>query len=105
MINLESKIKELCELKDITISRLAIEIEMSQPNLYKIFKRNSIETKHLEKIAEVFGIQIGYFFDESTDIKAASVKTYGECPSCEKLKDEIVNLKKIIELQDKLLKK
>ena len=102
---LETKIKFILEKNEKTLKWLAQEIEMSEQNLYKIFKRNSIETKHLEKIAEVFGIQIGYFFDESTDIKAASVKTYGECPSCEKLKDEIVNLKKIIELQDKLLKK
>lgn len=60
------KIKSLAETKGVTIRKLAQEIGMSEQNLHKCFKRNSIETKHLEKIAQVLNVSVGYFFDEGT---------------------------------------
>jgi DNA-binding Xre family transcriptional regulator len=70
-MELEIKIKHILEKKGKTIKWLALEIDMSEQNLYKIFKRNSIETSHLEKISEVLEVPIDYFFDSSE-------KNYGD---------------------------
>jgi len=65
MNNLETKIKFILEKNKKTIKQLVQEIEMSEQNLYKIFKRDSIETKHLQKIADVLQISICYFFEDN----------------------------------------
>ena len=66
MKDLEVTVKQLCENKKISLKDLALKIDMSYQNLYKCFKKGSMDTKDLEKIAEIFGISAGYFFDETT---------------------------------------
>jgi len=63
-MNLEAKIKFILDKKNKTVKWLAQSIEMSEQNFYKIFKRNSIETSHLQKIAEVLEVPITTFFEE-----------------------------------------
>jgi len=66
-MDLENDIKKLLFDKKMSIELLAAKIEMTRQNLANIFKRNSIETKHLQKIADVLEVPITYFFGNKTD--------------------------------------
>lgn len=58
------KIKKILEEKQRTIVWLSSKIGVTDQTLYNCFKRNSIETKHLEKIAEALETPISYFFED-----------------------------------------
>lgn len=64
-MDVEKKIRELLELKRISVRELCKKIGMSDVNLYRRFKANSIETKHLEKIAQECQVDLLYFFTEN----------------------------------------
>jgi DNA-binding Xre family transcriptional regulator len=57
------KIRELCEQKEGGVKRLAEEIGMSEQNLHRCITLNKIQAGELEKIAHIFDVHIGYFFD------------------------------------------
>lgn len=57
------KIRELCDRKEGGIKRLAEEIGMSEQNLHRCINLNKIQAGELEKIAQIFNVPIGYFFD------------------------------------------
>lgn len=59
------KIKDLCEQKEGGIKRLAEDIEMSEQNLHRCINLNKIQAGELEKIARIFNVPIGYFFEDS----------------------------------------
>ena len=61
------KIKKLLEEKQRTIVWLSSKIGVTDQTLYNCFKRNSIETKHLEKIAEALETPISYFFEDDCE--------------------------------------
>jgi hypothetical protein len=58
------KIKELCDRYYLGHKIIANSIGMSAHNLYKIYKKDSIESKHLINIASVLQIPIGALFHE-----------------------------------------
>ena len=58
------KTKKFAARNGVTISELAKGIGMSEPNLYKCFKRGSIELKNLENIAKYLKVPISSFFDD-----------------------------------------
>jgi transcriptional regulator with XRE-family HTH domain len=60
------KIKKLAKRRGFTLKELIAQIDMSEANYYKCVKRGSIETRHLEKIADVLVAPPTYFFDESS---------------------------------------
>lgn len=59
------KIKDLCEQKEGGIKRLAEDIKMSEQNLHRCINLNKIQAGELEKIARIFNVPIGYFFEDS----------------------------------------
>lgn len=72
-MNLEETIKKGCKENNITLKYLCQQIDMSEPNLYRNFKRNSMETKILVKIADVLKVPITYFFG-GTEKQAGSAE-------------------------------
>ncbi len=99
-MDLKQKIKLLLANTNVTAEELCKKIGMSNANLQFIYKRNSIETKHLIKIANELKVPITYFFDESNEVPEAK----NDSAEIELLKKEIEMLnKKVIELQDELL--
>ena len=58
------KIKSTIEGSGLSISEVARRIGTSYQNLNKIFKKDSIESKYLEKIANVLNIPIDVFFNK-----------------------------------------
>lgn len=70
-MELGEKIKKKIVESGIPIRTIAEQIGMSEANLHKMFKRDSVETKHLQKIASVLGISVAYFLVDDTDTLAS----------------------------------
>jgi DNA-binding Xre family transcriptional regulator len=60
-INLEVRIKQAMVLRNMSLEELSAKIGMTRQNLMKRMGIGSIETKHLEKIAEVLNLDVSYF--------------------------------------------
>lgn len=69
MAHIGLKIKELVEKKNCNISQLATEINISRAHIYKLFDKESIESRILEALARFFEIPVSYFFEEGKEEK------------------------------------
>ncbi len=58
------KVKSIANKRGYSLKDIASLIDMSEANMYKCFKRGSIETKHLVKLADTLGVPATYFFEE-----------------------------------------
>ena len=124
---IEKKIKALLSEKNITIRALSNMINMSEANIYKCFKRNSMELKHIESIAKALDVPISYFFNDEIE-NNSSVKNNGDKnknitfqnnnlgdnnnvsvllhdkeEEIERLKREIEHLNSLLEAKDKII--
>lgn len=61
---LGERIKKAIEAKGLSPDEVAVHAGMAVSNIYKIFKRESVESKYLEKIAEMLEIPVGALFDD-----------------------------------------
>lgn len=98
MNNFEGKVKRLLAEKKMTIDQLAAGIEMTKQNLHDRFKKESIDTKHLEKIADFLDVNISYFFadDDNKSLQESPAK-YDLYEEVIKAKDETIDsLKKLV---------
>ena len=123
-MNIKERIKEIIDKKGITIRELASKINMSEQNLYKCFRRNSIELKYLEQMSEFLEIPLSYFFNENETISSnklegnknitlqnnnlgdnnkVSIMLHDKDEEIEKLKREIDHLKSLLEAKDKII--
>ncbi len=69
------RIKYLCIKKDITLKDLSEGVGITQTNFANIFTKTSITVDNLAKIADYFGVSIGYFFGEkSTELPISELK-------------------------------
>ncbi len=66
-IDLKKKLKNLMNEKGITQSDFCDTLGMTVSNLYKIYERNTIDTKYLEIIDDKFNVHPGYFFSDSNN--------------------------------------
>lgn len=64
------KIKKLIELSGKSVKEVADEIGMTNQNLYKILKKDSVESQLLTLFANKFDVPITYFFDNKPSGKA-----------------------------------
>ena len=88
-------IRELCELKKITIRELASRIGKEDSSIQAIVRNGSTNTKTIEAIAKVLEVPVGVFFD---DIPITGIK------SNELDKDaKIADLERIIEEKERLI--
>lgn len=72
---LGQKIKKAIEKSDISAEQVAAFAEMSLTNLYKIYKRDSVETRYLVKIAEVLQLPVQYFLYDVVEEERATYQT------------------------------
>ena len=68
------KIKILAEKRAGGLKKLAKDIEMSEANLHRCINSNKIQATDLEKIASIFNIPIGYFFDTACCMETINIK-------------------------------
>ena len=64
-IHIGKKIKEALDRSHLTVVDFAEKINSTRGNVYDIFKRSTIDTGLLQKIAKVLGINIRDFFEEN----------------------------------------
>ena len=67
-MTVNKKIKAYIESKGINLTHLAKKIEMSKQNLSSVLSNNDIKLSQLQKICNVLGLPITYFFDERLDV-------------------------------------
>ncbi|MES2387527.1 MAG: helix-turn-helix transcriptional regulator [Bacteroidota bacterium] len=60
---LGEKIKKSIDKSGLDPNQVAAFINMSTANLYRIFKRDSVETKYLMKLGELLGVSPSFFLD------------------------------------------
>lgn len=76
IMNLRTKIETLISARGITIKALARKIPVAEQTLHRNMNRNSMELKHLLKIAQILDVNPVYFFEE-TDKLEEDPKPYG----------------------------
>jgi transcriptional regulator with XRE-family HTH domain len=62
------KIKNLVKSSSKPKEDVASFIGVSVSNLYELYKKNSVETKYVEKLSEFFDVPIMYFFSDSENL-------------------------------------
>jgi len=76
-LQLERKIKDLAKNKNISIRQLCLKIEMSEQGFGSSLKNNTLKIETLQKIADVFDIQISEFFlDENIEKLTKKIAFY-----------------------------
>lgn len=122
---LGDKIKYVCEvlLREKTIVEIANELGTSDNTIRNLYKKESVDSKYLLKLAEMAGIDISYFFIEEHpsfivresqmnyvgNVKGHSTQniTTGEKQCYEKLEmalREVTALRETVETQKKLIR-
>ena len=70
---LKDKIVGLCKLNKITVKKLTIDLGFSEQSIYRWFKEDTLELKHLRKIANYFAKDISYFFESGETEKEHNI--------------------------------
>lgn len=104
-------IKNLCEQREGGIKRLAEDIKMSEQNLHRCINLNKIQAGELEKIAHIFNVPIGYFFDNTNASQsiangngsAASVYGNATVGAISDKEKELEHLKVLLKEKDKII--
>ena len=65
------KIKKIIEKSEFSVSDIAQKIGTTNQNLYYILKKDSIESKYLEKIAAILNVPVCSFFENKDSQKEA----------------------------------
>jgi DNA-binding Xre family transcriptional regulator len=68
------RIKNLAEKRAGGIRKLAADIGMSEANIHRCISANKIQAGDLEKIAQIFNVPVGYFFDDEIPAKQITQK-------------------------------
>ena len=97
-----SKLRNIIEKKRITQKEIAVKIGLSENALSTALKKGDFKISMLEKIAEVLGVPVGYFFEEGDE---PPVTQNFNSADISMLKNEIKMLKKIIEQKDQMIEK
>jgi len=64
MQHIGSKIKELIQDSKYSVKEISEKLGISSPNIYRLYERESMETKYLVKLSEIFNVPVGYFFSD-----------------------------------------
>ena len=95
MQHVGKRIKTMIDESKYSAKEIAEKMGTSFQNVYRLFEKESVETKHLFKIAEALGIQISQFFEEESrnDLTEEIKKLKGEIQS---------NIETITQLQNQI---
>jgi transcriptional regulator with XRE-family HTH domain len=58
------RIKQMVRVSEFSAAQMAEKIGITNPYMYKIFKMESVDTKYLNKIAEILKVPVTDFFKE-----------------------------------------
>lgn len=101
------KVRLAVSFSNLSVKEIAEKLDTTTQNIYKLFKKDSIDSKYLENIAQLLDLSPSHFFNESVIEKAKTEKIETEIKllndGIELLKSENKTLKdKNIVLLEKL---
>ena len=117
MCEIGQRIKELLDRRGISVNDFAKQLDMSDVALYKVLKKNHINTELLVKISNLLDTRISYFFiPELSNLEVVAeprvyyetkphIKQYqnNEDPDVQRLLEKIKLLEEFIKLKDEQL--
>jgi len=119
MKHIGRELKKIIDEQGIKRRDLAYKLEMTEANLSKIYSKESIDAKLLEKICKLISVPVSYFFDEIgqngvsgnyVGNKSIAVAGSGNNffkgdvpPEVSAYKEKVQNLENIIDEKNKLL--
>jgi len=104
-----SKIKTEIKDRGFTFRKVCEELGITEAGLHQMIRKESMQVEILEKIANVLGVHVGYFFDEPIPEKknVSTTNSPGKCERCEHLEEllksresEIETLKKLVNMYE-----
>ncbi len=103
------KIKALLKAKNLTYEQFAKLIGKSKPTVVNWFKGASkIDIDTIEKIAQVLGVPVSYFFGESGGVPEGGARSSGDCSELrarlEGCQEKVRLLEQRIQDKDELIK-
>ena len=72
------KIKQLITVSGKSVENIAEALNMSPQNLYKMLKKDSIDTKHLSKLSKLLNVPIDFFFDDTQTVFGPDLSIRGD---------------------------
>lgn len=102
MNNIKGVVDKFRTDKDLSLQDVANKAGIASGTLFSIFDRNDAKASHLEKIAEVLGIPVRYFFDDIENIDKPGYyhETHEEVSNY-----QMVSLRLEVERKDKEIQK
>ena len=117
------KIKHLVEKSSYSNIDFAKKLNMSEQNLYRIFKKRSIDTKLLVDISNLLGVPVSYFFEEGVTGGSGVEKNLNHsqfnyqqgdgnknaqhvgdgCVECGRLRREVESLQELLKAKDEII--
>lgn len=90
---------------DFSVKEVSEKLNTTTQNLYKLFKKDSIDSKYLESIADVLGLSPSFFFDKNNFKKGLTLPGPDNSPQAQikSLKREIKSLENSITDKDKYI--
>lgn len=96
MKSIGRELNRLLNEKGIKKKDFAAKLEMSDVNLSKILKKDTIDASLLERISHELNIPVGYFFNEESLTVTTTGNHLANEPSLREYLEELHNLAKII---------
>jgi hypothetical protein len=107
MINLEKRIKKFLKDRKIPVKDFCEALEISPANLYNIYKRNSIDSKYLERFSSVYKLDISYLISSEYTNQQEYIDVKGKMNAFEQenenLKREVKLLRELLESKNEII--
>jgi transcriptional regulator with XRE-family HTH domain len=101
-LHVGSRMKVLINNSNLSVKEISEKMGISPPNIYRLYERESVETKYLVKLSEIFEIPISYFFSD-IDTRELESEIIGIKRKLELKEEEVISLKEKNEMLGKLL--
>jgi len=104
-------IKELIQTSKYSVKEISEKMGVSSPNMYRLFERDSVETKYLVQLSEIFGISITYFFggksssEHEKEIEMIKAELESKDEKINQLQNQIIILEKLVKTNETIIQK
>jgi len=107
---ISERIKKVIKNQNLTLSEVSTKIGFTETGFYKMLKNGDFKISTLQKIAEVLGLPVSYFFSESTEsehlgsiIRTIVPNNQIDSKEIEYLKRENTHLKQLLKAKEEII--
>jgi transcriptional regulator with XRE-family HTH domain len=111
MEHVGKKMKMFSEQSTLSIGEIAQKMGTTYQNLYKIFGKESIDSRHLINLSKVLGIPVSHFFEEESrddlinEIKSLRILLQSKDETIAQLQNQNSILNKLVIANDEVIRK